>query len=178
MGVSCIILVLGICFLLFCSSGAVETVDVYKAKELIQSGHRYLDVRCVLLLYSCPVFYIIVLSFTSCFEVQLLVRVSLVVNRTEEEFNRGHVDVDKQLNIAYMFNTTQGRVKNPQFLEQVISVCSKDDHLIVGCQSGVRSLHASAELLNSEFKHVKNMGGGYAAWIENCLPVKKPKAEL
>ena len=124
------------------SSGAVETVDVYKAKELIQSGHRYLDVR------------------------------------TEEEFNRGHVDVDKQLNIAYMFNTTQGRVKNPQFLEQVISVCSKDDHLIVGCQSGVRSLHASAELLNSEFKHGKNMGGGYAAWIENCLPVKKPKAEL
>ncbi|KAI3922653.1 hypothetical protein MKX01_006342 [Papaver californicum] len=94
--------------------------------------------------------------------------------RTIEEFNKGHVDVDNPLNIPYMFNTPQGRVKNPEFLEQVISACNKDDHLIVGCQSGVRSLDASADLLKAEFKHVSNMGGGYAAWMQNGLAVKKP----
>ncbi|RZC66704.1 hypothetical protein C5167_010398 [Papaver somniferum] len=94
--------------------------------------------------------------------------------RTTEEFNKGHVDVENPLNIPYMFNTPQGRVKNPEFLEQVTSACNKDDHLIVGCQSGVRSLDASADLLKAEFKHVSNMGGGYAAWMQNGLAVKKP----
>ncbi|MCL7034717.1 hypothetical protein MKW94_005524 [Papaver nudicaule] len=94
--------------------------------------------------------------------------------RTTEEFNKGHVDIENPLNIPYMFSTPQGRVKNPQFIEQVISACNKDDHLIVGCQSGVRSLDASADLLKAEFKHVSNMGGGYAAWMQNGLAVKKP----
>ncbi|XP_071707434.1 protein HIGH ARSENIC CONTENT 1, mitochondrial-like isoform X2 [Rutidosis leptorrhynchoides] len=52
-----------------------------------------------------------------------------------------------------MFNTPEGRVKNPNFMEQVLPVCTKDDHLIVG------------------FKHVYNMGGGYLAWVQNELPV-------
>ncbi|GMH06555.1 hypothetical protein Nepgr_008395 [Nepenthes gracilis] len=94
--------------------------------------------------------------------------------RTEEEFNKGHVDVDNPLNIPYMFNTPGGRVKNPKFLEQVLTVCGKDDHLIVGCQSGVRSVYAATDLLNAGFKHVKNMGGGYKAWVENGLSVKIP----
>ncbi|KAI8536989.1 hypothetical protein RHMOL_Rhmol10G0300000 [Rhododendron molle] len=99
----------------------VQTVDVQGAKELITSGHRYLDVR------------------------------------TEEEFNKGHVDVEDALNIPYMFNTPQGRVKNPKFMEQVLSVCNKEDHLVV------------------DFKHVRNMGGGYVAWVENGFAVKKPE---
>ncbi|RZC44899.1 hypothetical protein C5167_037847 [Papaver somniferum] len=94
--------------------------------------------------------------------------------RTTEEFSKGHIDVENPLNIPYMFNTPQGRVKNPEFLEQVASACNKDDHLIVGCQSGVRSLDASADLLKAEFKHVNNMGGGYAAWMQDGLAVKKP----
>ncbi|XP_026396044.1 protein HIGH ARSENIC CONTENT 1, mitochondrial-like isoform X2 [Papaver somniferum] len=76
--------------------------------------------------------------------------------RTTEEFSKGHIDVENPLNIPYMFNTPQGRVKNPEFLEQVASACNKDDHLIV------------------EFKHVNNMGGGYAAWMQDGLAVKKP----
>ncbi|KAF5184945.1 Thiosulfate sulfurtransferase [Thalictrum thalictroides] len=125
------------------SSGAVETIDVHQAKDLIyDSGYTYIDVR------------------------------------TTEEFNKGHVDVKNILNIPYMFSTPEGRVINPRFLEQVISACSKEDKLIVGCQSGVRSLHASVVLLEAEFKHIKNMGGGYAAWVENGLPVKKTKSEL
>ncbi|XP_010266801.1 PREDICTED: thiosulfate sulfurtransferase 18-like [Nelumbo nucifera] len=98
--------------------------------------------------------------------------------RTTEEFNNGHVDVENPLNIPYMLFTAEGRVKNPHFVEQVLAACSKDDHLVVGCLSGVRSLHASTELIKADFKHVSNMGGGYTAWVEKGFAVKKPKEEL
>ncbi|XP_077220135.1 uncharacterized protein LOC143854184 isoform X2 [Tasmannia lanceolata] len=124
-------------FLLCYSTEAVVTVDVHAAKDLIRSGHRYLDVR------------------------------------TTEEFKKGHVE--NALNVPYLFITPQGRVENPEFMEQVLKVCNKDDHLIVGCQSGVRSLSASLDLLNAEFKHVNNMGGGYLAWVENSFAVKIPE---
>ncbi|KAA8531984.1 hypothetical protein F0562_006874 [Nyssa sinensis] len=79
--------------------------------------------------------------------------------RTEEEFKEGHVDVENILNIPYMFNTPEGRVKNPEFMEQVLSDFSKDDYIVV------------------DFKSVYNMGGGYAAWVENGLAAKKPKVK-
>nr|XP_028953813.1 uncharacterized protein LOC103426785 [Malus domestica] len=94
--------------------------------------------------------------------------------RTEEEYKKGHVDTKKILNIPYMFNTPKGMVKNPQFLEEVSSACNKDDLIVVGCQSGVRSLYATADLLAAGFKNVSNMGGGYLAWIEHDFPVTKP----
>nr|GEZ45445.1 thiosulfate sulfurtransferase 18-like [Tanacetum cinerariifolium] len=40
-----------------------------------------------------------------------------------------------------------------------------------GCQSGVRSVYATTDLLDAGFKHVYNMGGGYLAWVQNGLPV-------
>ncbi|GAB4847547.1 hypothetical protein Ancab_026606 [Ancistrocladus abbreviatus] len=123
------------------SDPEIDTVHVLAAKDLINSGYRYLDVR------------------------------------TEEEFNRSHLDVHNPLNVPYMFNTPQGRVKNPKFMEEVLSVCSKDDKLIVGCQTGVRSVYATTDLLHADFKHVKNMGGGYVAWMQNGLPVTEPESE-
>ncbi|XP_057544610.1 thiosulfate sulfurtransferase 18 [Amaranthus tricolor] len=98
--------------------------------------------------------------------------------RTKEEFNKGHVDVDNCFNIPYFFITSQGRVKNPEFLKQVSLVFNKDDHIIVGCQSGVRSIYATTDLLESGFKHVSNMGGGYVSWVENELSIKESKQEL
>ncbi|XP_071708545.1 rhodanese-like domain-containing protein 17 [Rutidosis leptorrhynchoides] len=91
--------------------------------------------------------------------------------RTEEEFMKGHIDLDDVLNIPYMIDTPQGRVKNGKFMEQVMQLCDKEGHLIVGCQSGVRSLYAANILLQAGFKHVCNMGGGYLAWVENDIPV-------
>ncbi|XP_021759777.1 thiosulfate sulfurtransferase 18 isoform X2 [Chenopodium quinoa] len=93
--------------------------------------------------------------------------------RTPEEFNRGHVDVENCVNIPYFFFNPAGRVKNTKFLEQVSAVCSKDDHIVVGCQSGVRSGYATTDLLKAGYKHVSNMEGGYASWVENELSVKK-----
>nr|XP_043630627.1 protein HIGH ARSENIC CONTENT 1, mitochondrial isoform X2 [Erigeron canadensis] len=89
----------------------VVTIDVHVAKDLLNSGHRYLDVR------------------------------------TNEEFNKSHAD--NALNIPYMFITQEGRVKNPEFIAQVSSLCDKEDSLIVG------------------YKNVKNMAGGYSAWVDN-----------
>ncbi|KAJ6790875.1 uncharacterized protein M6B38_365575 [Iris pallida] len=71
-----------------------------------------------------------------------------------------------------------GRVKNPDFLEQVSNICSKDDQILVGCQSGVRSLNATEDLLNAGFKNVKNVGGGYAAWLKNGFSICIPKKEF
>ncbi|KAF6168874.1 hypothetical protein GIB67_038371 [Kingdonia uniflora] len=150
-------------FLYFSSSEPdVVTADVHRAKDLVRSGHRYIDVRTV------------------------------------EEFNIGHADVENPLNIPYMFNTPQGRVKNfnfwnrfyflarkmiiwwwgVQILEANLWLLDWSSKTGYGCQSGVRSLCASDDLLNADFRHVSNMGGGYAEWVENGLGVKKPKAEL
>ncbi|KAF5201927.1 High arsenic content 1 protein [Thalictrum thalictroides] len=95
--------------------------------------------------------------------------------RTTEEFNKDHVAVENVLNVPYIFKTPEGRVKNPQFLEQVMSACNKDVHLVVACQGGGRSLLASEELMNAGYEHVRNMGGGFSAWIENGLVTMKSK---
>ncbi|XP_048230146.1 rhodanese-like domain-containing protein 17 isoform X2 [Ricinus communis] len=92
--------------------------------------------------------------------------------RTVEEFKKGHVHAEKILNIPYMFNTPEGRVKNPKFLQEVSAVCKEEDHLVVGCQSGVRSLYATADMLGAGFKDVSNMEGGYLAWMQNEFPLK------
>ncbi|KAK2665560.1 hypothetical protein Ddye_004134 [Dipteronia dyeriana] len=119
----------------------VESVDVHAAKDLLSSGHRYLDVR------------------------------------TTEEFNKSHVD--NSMNVPYLFKTQEGRVKNPEFLTQVSSICKKDDHIVVGCNSGGRSLNACVDLLNAGYERVKNMAGGYSAWVENGLAgSEKPVEEM
>ncbi|KAG2293681.1 hypothetical protein Bca52824_040350 [Brassica carinata] len=41
-----------------------------------------------------------------------------------------------------------------------------------GCKSGVRSLYATRVLVSSGFKSVRNMDGGYIAWMEKRFPVK------
>ncbi|KAJ9172656.1 hypothetical protein P3X46_015870 [Hevea brasiliensis] len=92
--------------------------------------------------------------------------------RTVEEFKKGHVHAEKIFNIPYMFNAPEGRVKNPKFLNEVSAVCKEEDHLVVGCQSGVRSLYAAADLLSAGFKDASNMGGGYLAWVQNEFPLK------
>ncbi|MCI06383.1 rhodanese-like domain-containing protein 17-like, partial [Trifolium medium] len=51
--------------------------------------------------------------------------------RTVEEFAKGHVDAAKIINIPYMLDTPKGRVKNPDFLKEISSVCNKEDHLVV-----------------------------------------------
>ncbi|KAL1191935.1 Rhodanese-like domain-containing protein 17 [Cardamine amara subsp. amara] len=98
--------------------------------------------------------------------------------RTVEEFEKGHVDSEKVFNVPYWFYTPQGQEINPNFLKHVLSVCNHTDHLVVGCKSGVRSLHATKLLVSSGFKNVKNMDGGYVSWVDKRFPVKVEKKGL
>ncbi|CAH8354101.1 unnamed protein product [Eruca vesicaria subsp. sativa] len=97
--------------------------------------------------------------------------------RTEEEFRRGHCLTPKILNVPYMLNSPQGRVKNQDFLDQVSSLLNPTDDILVGCQSGARSLNATAELLAAGFKKVRNVGGGYLAWVDHNFPIIKDKEQ-
>ncbi|CAI8588585.1 unnamed protein product [Vicia faba] len=97
--------------------------------------------------------------------------------RTVEEFVKGHVDAAKIINIPYMVDTSKGRVKNQDFLKEVSSAFNKEDYVVVGCKSGVRSLYATSDLLVDGFKNVKDMGGGYMDWVRNKFPVKTPEAK-
>ncbi|XP_078161124.1 thiosulfate sulfurtransferase 16, chloroplastic-like isoform X2 [Carex rostrata] len=113
------------------------SVPVRVANELLQAGHRYLDVR------------------------------------TEDEFKAGHPA--GAINIPYMFKVGSGMSKNPKFLEQVSVVFSQDSEIIVGCQSGKRSLMAATELHSAGFRAVMDLAGGYSAWVQNELPNERSR---
>ncbi|AEC06695.1 Rhodanese/Cell cycle control phosphatase superfamily protein [Arabidopsis thaliana] len=98
--------------------------------------------------------------------------------RTVEEFKKGHVDSENVFNVPYWLYTPQGQEINPNFLKHVSSLCNQTDHLILGCKSGVRSLHATKFLVSSGFKTVRNMDGGYIAWVNKRFPVKVEHKEL
>ncbi|KAL5196453.1 hypothetical protein ABZP36_008367 [Zizania latifolia] len=92
--------------------------------------------------------------------------------RTEEEMGKGHLH--NSLNVPFMFITPQGREKNPLFVEHYSSLLSKEERVVVGCQSGKRSELACVDLMAAGFRNVKNMGGGYAAWVDSGFPVNNP----
>ncbi|KAG6571026.1 Protein HIGH ARSENIC CONTENT 1, mitochondrial, partial [Cucurbita argyrosperma subsp. sororia] len=112
----------------------VVTVDVQVAKDLLQKGQLYLDVRSDLLFF--------------CYN-------NLLSNPRR-----------------------RGRVKNPDFLAQVTSILKKEDHVVVACNSGGRGHRACIDLRNAGYEHVKNMAGGYSAWVDSGFAGDKPAEEL
>ncbi|XP_062233894.1 uncharacterized protein LOC133931084 [Phragmites australis] len=91
--------------------------------------------------------------------------------RTEGEFSAGHPQ--GAVNIPYMYKTGSGMTKNTHFLEQVSRIFGKDDEIIVGCQSGKRSLMAATELCSAGFTAVTDIAGGFSSWRENELPINR-----
>ncbi|OAY60945.1 thiosulfate sulfurtransferase 16, chloroplastic [Manihot esculenta] len=90
--------------------------------------------------------------------------------RTPEEFSAGHVV--GAINIPYMYRVGSGMSKNPKFLEQVSSHFGKYDEIIVGCQSGKRSMMAATDLLAAGYTAITDVAGGFAAWTQNGLPTE------
>ncbi|CAN6206644.1 unnamed protein product [Urochloa humidicola] len=91
--------------------------------------------------------------------------------RTESEFLAGHPE--RAVNIPYMFRAGSGTTKNAHFLEQVSRIFGKDDDIIIGCQSGRRSLMAATELYSAGFTAVTDIAGGFSSWRENGLPINQ-----
>ncbi|KAF1896680.1 hypothetical protein Lal_00034379 [Lupinus albus] len=96
--------------------------------------------------------------------------------RSVEEFNKSHVE--NAHNVPYMFITEAGRVKNPDFIAHVSAIRKSEDNLVVACNSGGRSLKASVDLIDSGFKHIVNMGGGYSAWVDAGFAGNNPAEKL
>ncbi|CAM8899323.1 unnamed protein product [Rhodiola kirilowii] len=96
--------------------------------------------------------------------------------RTAEEFEKSHVN--DAVNVPYFFFTEQGKVVNPEFLNEVSLVCNKEDQLVVGCNSGGRSLRACVDLLNAGYENPTNMDGGYSTWLREGLTGDKADARL
>ncbi|KAI3973673.1 hypothetical protein MKW92_039220 [Papaver armeniacum] len=111
-----------------------KSVHVSVAHELVQAGHRYLDVR------------------------------------TSEEFAAGHPP--GAVNVPYLFRMGAGMAKNPNFLEEVSKHFGEDAEIVVGCQKGMRSLKAVADLSNAGFSGVIDVAGGYSEWTANGLPTE------
>ncbi|KAL6603437.1 hypothetical protein ACP70R_043798 [Stipagrostis hirtigluma subsp. patula] len=91
--------------------------------------------------------------------------------RTEGEFSAGHPE--GAVNIPYMHKTGSGMTKNTHFIEQVSRIFGKDDEIIIGCQSGKRSLMAATELSSAGFTAVTDIAGGFSSWRENGLPINQ-----
>ncbi|KAK4774542.1 hypothetical protein SAY86_009477 [Trapa natans] len=163
----------------------VETVDVHTAKGLLSNkDHVYLDVRYAHYKRPCispkrtvgaclrgnPKVVLI------CLHGNFLM--VCIYSRTEEEFNKSHVE--GALNVPFMFKTSEGKKKNPDFLSKVTAICKKEDRLVVGCNSGGRSIMACVELVNAGYANVRNMEGGYSKWVDAGFAADqgKPAEEL
>jgi rhodanese-related sulfurtransferase len=60
---------------------------------------------------------------------------------------------------------------NPRFLEMVTSEISKDEKLIVGCDTGKgRSTPAAEALKAAGFTNIFDMSGGIAEWSRRGFP--------
>lgn len=90
--------------------------------------------------------------------------------RMWEDFDGGHVAGAR--NVPYYLSVTpHGRPeKNDRFVEQVAALHGKEDRLIVGCRSGVRSRLAAADLVDAGFTNVKNLEGGYLSLLRSANP--------
>ena len=92
--------------------------------------------------------------------------------RTQPEYQAGHPA--GAVCIPVFLKSPSGFSPSPTFVQEVEEAFpDKETTLVVGCQSGKRSLAASELLAGAGYSNVTNVEGGYAAWVESGLPVEK-----
>jgi len=79
--------------------------------------------------------------------------------RTVEEFEAAHPS--GAFNVPVMTRGPAGMQPNPKFAAVVAAKFAKDARFVVGCQSGMRSQRACAELAAAGFTNFVNMEGGF-----------------
>ncbi|MFH1568754.1 MAG: rhodanese-like domain-containing protein [Gemmatimonadota bacterium] len=101
--------------------------------------------------------------------------------RSDGEYRNGHPA--GAYNIPVMHREALGMVPNPDFLTVVTAHFPQDARLLVGCQSGVRSVRAAEALVAAGYTDVANVRGGFGGtrsadgqtldrgWLELGLPV-------
>ena len=101
--------------------------------------------------------------------------------RSVPEFRNGHPP--GAVNVPLLRREPLAMVANPDFLSVVEAHFPRDTRLLVGCQTGSRSVRAAEALVGAGFTQVTNVRGGYAGtrtlagevvdrgWLELGLPV-------
>lgn len=79
--------------------------------------------------------------------------------RSVPEYAAGH-PVGAQ-NVPYMHAAAGGMQKNPDFLAVMEALYAKDAALVIGCQSGQRSMRAARELLDAGFTQIVELRPGF-----------------
>lgn len=79
--------------------------------------------------------------------------------RTEAEFAQGHAAGASNIPIAV--GTPPNLQVNPDFLAVVKANFKKDQKLVLGCASGIRSAKACEVLVNAGYASLVNMSGGF-----------------
>lgn len=104
--------------------------------------------------------------------------------RTEAEFEAGHPRGALNVPVARFDPATGRPAPNPDFVTVVATHVPRTATLLVGCQSGVRSLRACALLASAGFTAVANIRAGFGGahdqsgrvveggWADAGLPVE------
>lgn len=79
--------------------------------------------------------------------------------RTEQEFALEHAS--GAYNVPFAIAAAGGRVPNPDFLAVVSAAFARDQGLVVGCQTGARSLRAAEQLVQAGFSCVVEQRAGH-----------------
>lgn len=100
--------------------------------------------------------------------------------RTTDEFEAGHPA--GAFNVPVMTRGPAGVQPNPDFTRVVAARFAKDAKLVVGCQSGGRSMHACELLEAAGYRDVSNMDCGFGGsrdgepgWAACRLPTESGK---
>jgi rhodanese-related sulfurtransferase len=104
--------------------------------------------------------------------------------RTEAEFAAGHPAGARNVPVVLFDPVTRAPTPNPDFLAVVERSIPRTAKVLVGCQSGVRSLRACDLLRGAGYTDVTNVRGGFggardaggrvvvAGWHDAGLPVE------
>jgi rhodanese-related sulfurtransferase len=107
--------------------------------------------------------------------------------RSVDEFANGHPE--GAYNVPVMHRQAAGMIPNADFLTVMQAHFAPDSKLLIGCQSGARSLRAAEALIGAGFTSVTNVQGGFGGarnpmgqmvqpgWAESDLPVSAQAAE-
>jgi rhodanese-related sulfurtransferase len=104
--------------------------------------------------------------------------------RTVPEFEAGHPAGARNVPVVLFDPATRQPAPNPDFVATVERTIPRTANLLVGCQSGVRSLRACELLMQAGYTAVTNVRGGFGGerdlggrivvpgWRDAGLPVE------
>ena len=79
--------------------------------------------------------------------------------RTIEEFEDGHIP--DAMNIPFALSGPRGNQPNTDFVTVVVANFEKDQTIILGCKSGIRSAQALIALKSAGFSNLSDMSAGF-----------------